>query len=111
MAIKTKYHVKNSDGQYEIFHFETSAEQVIVSDDKQFITAEEKEFLAQPKHYVHNQMSASSDWLVQHDLGRYPSVSIVDSAGSLVIGEVVYLNTDSLQINFSSGFAGIAYLN
>lgn len=41
-AKKAKYRVKNSDGKYEVIHLETSADQVITTGEKQFVSATEK---------------------------------------------------------------------
>jgi parallel beta-helix repeat protein len=61
--------------------------------------------------YTHHQTSASREWLVCHNLGKYPSVTVVDSAGSVVVGDVAYLNTEELIIRFTSEFSGRAFLN
>lgn len=61
--------------------------------------------------YIHIQSSPSSEWTINHNLQKYPSVSIVDSAGSFVVGDVIYTDINSLRIIFSSGFSGKAYLN
>lgn len=66
---------------------------------------------AQDKDYRHNQTSASSSWVVTHNLNKYPSVTVFDSAGSQAIGSVVYNSKDQLTINFSASFSGIAYIN
>ena len=42
MAIKSKYRIKNTRGTYDIMHFETSADQVVTSDQKQFVSNTEK---------------------------------------------------------------------
>lgn len=63
------------------------------------------------KNYVHEQIQASNEWSVNHKLKKYPSVSIIDSAGTNVIGEVTYLDENSLRINFSSIMSGKAFLN
>ncbi len=63
------------------------------------------------KNYVHEQMQASNEWNIIHKLKKYPSVSIIDSAGTNVIGEVTYLDENSLRINFSSIMSGKAFLN
>jgi hypothetical protein len=63
------------------------------------------------KNYVFNQMSASNTWNITHNLGKYPAVTIVDSAGNVVVGEVDYLNTNSIRVTFIGSFAGKAYLN
>ena len=62
-------------------------------------------------NYVHNQMVPSATWTVTHNLNRYPSVTVVDSAGSVVIGAVSYVSPDVVSIEFSAGFSGAAYLN
>ena len=62
-------------------------------------------------HYVHNQENAQIEWNVTHNLGKFPSVSVVDSANDEVIGEVTYIDTNSLTIKFTAAFSGKAYLN
>ena len=62
-------------------------------------------------HYVHSQELASIEWLVVHNMGKYPSVSVVDSANDEVTGEVNYIDTNSLTIKFTAAFSGKAYLN
>jgi len=61
--------------------------------------------------HIHNQPSASAQWAITHNLGKYPSVSVVDSANTEVIGEVEYLNDTQLIIKFSASFSGKAFLN
>lgn len=52
----------------------------------------------------------ASTWAVAHNLGKFPSVRVVDSAGTLVFGDVQYVDSNNLNILFSSNFAGIAYI-
>lgn len=61
--------------------------------------------------YTHNQISASREWLVCHNLGKHPSVTVVDSASTVVVGDIAYLNTEELIISFTSEFSGRAFLN
>ena len=61
--------------------------------------------------YTHKQTTPATLWRVEHGLGRFPSVTIVDSGGSMVIGEVCYLDESVIEISFASGFSGKAYLN
>ena len=63
------------------------------------------------KHHMHRQDSASDTWIINHNLDKYPSVSVVDSAGNVVIGEVIYNNANQLTIKFTAAFSGRAYLN
>lgn len=61
--------------------------------------------------YLHNQMVASSTWTITHNLNKYPSVTIVTSAGDEVEGNVSYTSINSVQLTFSAPFGGKAYLN
>ena len=66
--------------------------------------------------YTHNQSSTSDTWVVTHNLHRFPSVTVVDSADTIVQGTVVYNSNKQLTITFFSGcsalaFQGKAYLN
>lgn len=61
--------------------------------------------------YIHNQIDSQPVWSVTHFLNKFPSVSIVDSAGTVVYGDVDYINNNELTITFGSPFTGKAYLN
>lgn len=63
------------------------------------------------KHYTHIQNSASTIWDVQHNLNKYPSVSITVSGGRQGIADVVYTSKNNLTLNFSNAKSGEAYLN
>lgn len=60
-------------------------------------------------HYI--QSSPSAVWTINHNLGFYPNVTIVDSAGSVVEGDVTYPNTNTMVLTFTGGFSGDAYLS
>ena len=61
--------------------------------------------------YIHRQYEAASVWRIQHDLRCYPSVTVVDSADSKVIGDVDYIDENTLTVSFVAPFSGSAYLN
>ena len=63
------------------------------------------------KNFVYTQGSPASTWSVNHNLNKFPSVSVVDSANNDVIGDVQYVDVNNLTITFSSSFSGKAYLN
>lgn len=46
-----------------------------------------------------------------HDINKFPSVTIVDSANNVVFGDVEYIDSNSLKVKFTAAFAGQAYLN
>lgn len=63
------------------------------------------------KHFVFTKSTPDNVWEITHDLDKYPSVTIVDSAGSVVIGDITYTSKSALTVTFSAAFSGKAYLN
>jgi len=63
------------------------------------------------KAFVFTQSSAASTWTINHNMEKFPSVTVVDSANNYVVGEVTYTNNNSLTVSFSATFSGKAYLN
>jgi len=63
------------------------------------------------KNYEHDQSSASDTWVVTHNLGKRASVSVVDSAGTLILCEVEYNSDNQITLTFDSATAGKAYFN
>ncbi len=60
--------------------------------------------------HVHTQTTAASTWVINHALGGYPSVSVVDSSKTLVFGEITYPSTSQVVVNYSAAFSGYAFL-
>ena len=60
--------------------------------------------------HVHTQATVATTWTINHALGGYPSVSIVDSSKTVVVGEITYTSTSQVVVNFTSAFSGFAYL-
>lgn len=61
--------------------------------------------------YIHTQSISASTWIVTHDLGFFPAVSVIDSGGSVVEGDVSYISVNQVSIAFSSSFGGKAYFS
>lgn len=61
--------------------------------------------------YRHDQINASNNWQIKHNLRKIPSVTIIDSGGNEVIGDVKHLSENELVINFTYEFSGSAILN
>lgn len=71
-----------------------------VSDLSEEVIAEER--------YTHTQSAALSTWEVVHNLGRYPIVSVTDSSGSAVYGDVVHVSENETHLIFRVPFSGTA---
>jgi hypothetical protein len=69
------------------------------------------EEVRQKSRYVHTQSSASTLWSITHNMRFFPNVTIVDSGDNYVVGDVRYINWNSLELTFSHSFAGKAYLS
>ena len=63
------------------------------------------------KNYIHVQNTPSATWTVPHNLGKKPSVVIVDSADDVVYGEITYTDDNNITLTFSGAFSGKAYFN
>lgn len=63
------------------------------------------------KNFVFSQQSASDTWTITHTLNKFPAVEVVDSGGTVVIGNITYNSTSEIVITFSASFSGKAYLN
>ena len=61
--------------------------------------------------YIYDQMSSDEVWYIEHPLNKYPSITIVDSANTIVYGNIEYLSRYLIKITFVGGFIGKAYLN
>lgn len=61
--------------------------------------------------YTHTQNTPSTTWTITHNLGYHPSVTVVDSADSAVVGDVTYVSENQLIVSFSVAFGGKAYLS
>ena len=62
-------------------------------------------------HFTYTQTQLSDTWLIVHNLNKYPSVSVVDTANTQVVGDVEYIDTNTVRVTFGAAFAGSAYLN
>lgn len=63
------------------------------------------------KTYRHIQSVPSDTWEVTHGLNKYPSITIQDSAGTIVIGDVTYNDKNTITLTFSGAFSGEAHFN
>ena len=68
-------------------------------------------FAAIATTYIHTQGSSSAEWSVIHNLDKFPSITVVDSAGTVVIGAVKYASSNRVILNFKATFSGKAYFN
>ena len=63
------------------------------------------------KHYRHVQTTPAQVWVIDHPLDKFPAVSVVDSAGEQVEGNVLYTSQQQVVVSFTGAFSGEAFLN
>lgn len=61
--------------------------------------------------YTHIQYNPLKEWPVNHGLDGYPAVVVVDSAGSVIFGDIQYIDRNNVLLKHSAAFAGKAYFN
>jgi len=61
--------------------------------------------------FVWTQGTPASVWTITHNLGRKPSITVVDSGNTVVYGARQYVNDNIVIITFNGTFSGKAYLN
>lgn len=63
--------------------------------------------------YVHHQPTPSATWTIDNPLGIYPNITIVDTNGQRISGQINYNNSTSavITVTFNSPVAGRAYLS
>lgn len=64
-----------------------------------------------PQSYVYNQASPLLVWTINHNLGWYPSVTVLDTGGRQVEADLAYPTINRVTITFSVAFSGVAYLS
>lgn len=59
--------------------------------------------------YTHIQTAPAANWIVVHNLNRYPSaVAVIDSGGTVCMGAIVHNSLNQLTISFGAPFSGRA---
>lgn len=61
--------------------------------------------------FEYDQVSPSASWSIAHGLGKFPSVTVVDSAGTVVEGDITYVDDNNVTVDFAGAFSGKAYCN
>lgn len=77
------------------------------------ITQDEKDYFSTnlDKTLTHTQVIPSVEWVIPHNLNKYPDVLIIDNFNEIIIGKIMYDDTNTLHITFTNEINGIAILN
>jgi hypothetical protein len=61
--------------------------------------------------YTHLQNAVSLSWVITHNLGFYPNIVVLDSAGTVVEADFSYASVNQLTVTLSHAISGYAYLS
>jgi len=61
--------------------------------------------------FIYTQSTLASVWTINHNLGVYPAVNVVDSGGTEVIPDVLYNSANTVTLTFGTPTSGRAFLN
>lgn len=60
--------------------------------------------------YTFDQNMASDTWTITHNLGAYLPVTVIDSTGATVEGDIEYVSINQVVLSFAAPFGGTAYV-
>ena len=61
--------------------------------------------------FIFDQGVPATTWDITHNLGKFPSITVIDTGDTVVTGEYNYKSNNNVTLTFSAAFAGKAYLN
>lgn len=61
--------------------------------------------------YVFEINNPQFEWIIEHNLGKYPSVTLADNDGNVFYGNVQYIDLNTIKVTFKKAVTGRAYLN
>jgi hypothetical protein len=87
--------------------------------DSQYLNAVENELITLDaggggggdKSFVYTQLSASAVWTVNHNLGKNPAVTVVDTGGNELLVDVDYVDTNNCILTLGAATSGRAFCN
>lgn len=60
--------------------------------------------------YLHTQNTPQTQWNVEHNLGFFPNVTVLDNANRIIEADIQYLNINNVRIVMNVALSGVAYL-
>ena len=75
------------------------------------VTTENRIATVTSKTYIHEQGTSSDTWEIEHNLNKYPSVTVIDTAGRVFTAQVEYNSENKCTVYINAATKGKAYLN
>lgn len=75
------------------------------------VTESDVNELIKNARYVHTQGTPSMFWTIRHNLGWYPSVTLIDMSQNVFFGNVEYVDVNTCTVALAGEVSGYAYIN
>ena len=62
-------------------------------------------------HYTHYQDTPEETWYVVHNLGKNPTISVVNSAGDVIYPDIKHTSVNTCELYFKSAMSGRVFCN
>lgn len=82
-----------------------------IETDNDYFVSLVSDIVVGDKNFVFTQSSSEQVWNVEHNLNKYPSVTVTLSTGQVGYGDVTYIDENNLKITFAGAESGKAYMN
>ena len=105
--------VKSDDGNKITVTQKTPSNKITVKrgTEKNSITARKAAVGVSDKHQTVEQVQPSATWVVTHSLNKKPSVSVVNSSGTIIYPSITYDSNSQITLTFSGSTSGTVHLN
>jgi hypothetical protein len=61
--------------------------------------------------YLHVQGTPSTSWAINHMLGKFPSITVVDGTGNEIEADISHTDDDHAVATFATAVSGSAFVN
>tara|TARA_R100000479_G_scaffold36232_1_gene16051 strand:- start:203 stop:541 length:339 start_codon:yes stop_codon:yes gene_type:complete len=105
--------VKNGEGNKITVTQKTASQSITVTrgTERNSITTQKPVIGTGDKNVVFEQVQPSATWTVTHSMNKNPSVTVVNSSGTIIYPSIKYDSTSQVTLTFSGSTSGKVYLN
>lgn len=61
--------------------------------------------------FEHIQADPSDEWIIHHGLGKLPTILMMEADGTVIFGDIQFVDSDTVKIKFSEAISGKAIFN
>lgn len=99
-------HYNSSTGEFSISKASTNSDGYLSKEDWNTFNNNTSD-----KNYIYVQSTPRKVWEINHTLNKIPAVMVLDTAGSVITGEIEIVSTSHITLSFNAAISGQAILN